>query len=217
MRMLLMIDQRRRPERNLWDAKTDFLPLRCSSVLVNQPAQHVVPNNRDGLVRRGWSEKCVRRSQFQAAVGPLLIVMLDVGAKHPLQVAPTPDENPVKALPASGKDPPLGEGIGFRRPHRRSYDPGALCFKDIVEGTTELGIPIVNQKARCGRSTGAASDRFLACWVIQAESGLALTPPRWTRLLASSMKKRTYKVFSRTVSTVKKSQAKIPWGWDRRN
>jgi hypothetical protein len=51
--------------------------------------------------------------------------------------------------------------------------------------------------------------RFLPCWVIQAESGWALTPARWTRLLESSMKKSTYRVFSPTVSTVKKSQARI--------
>jgi hypothetical protein len=35
-------------------------------------------------------------------------------------------------------------------------------------------------------------------------------PPTWTRLVASSMKKSTYRVFRNTVSTVKKSQARTP-------
>jgi len=43
--------------------------------------------------------------------------------------------------------------------------------------------------------------RFRACRVTQAESGWAVTPARWTRRAESSMKNRTYSVFSRIVST----------------
>lgn len=50
-----------------------------------------------------------------------------------------------------------------------------------------------------------------ACWVTQAELGFAVTPPKWTRRVPASMKNKTYRVLSHTVSTVKKSQAKTPW------
>jgi hypothetical protein len=39
--------------------------------------------------------------------------------------------------------------------------------------------------------------------------GFAVTPPKWTRRLPSSVKKSTYKRRSQTVSTVRKSQAMI--------
>jgi len=51
---------------------------------------------------------------------------------------------------------------------------------------------------------------FLACWVTQAESGLAVTPAATTHLVLSWMKNNTYSVLSRIVSTVKKSHAAIP-------
>ena len=59
--------------------------------------------------------------------------------------------------------------------------------------------------------------RFLACWVTQAESGWEVTPARCTRRVWSSMKNRTYNVFSRIVSTVKKSVARMPQAWALRN
>ena len=60
-------------------------------------------------------------------------------------------------------------------------------------------------------------DRFGACWVTQAESGRLVVPATWTRLVESSMKNKTYKVFSAMVSTVKKSHASAPLPWARRN
>src|SRR5712691_4661934 len=44
-------------------------------------------------------------------------------------------------------------------------------------------------KNRTGVSrSGRSYETFLACWVTQAESGLALTPATWTRRVATSMK-----------------------------
>src|SRR6266508_1275691 len=45
--------------------------------------------------------------------------------------------------------------------------------------------------------------RVAGCWVIQAPSGLAVTPARWTRRVASLMKTSTYNRRSQTVSAVK--------------
>jgi hypothetical protein len=49
--------------------------------------------------------------------------------------------------------------------------------------------------------------------VTQAESGCAVTPATCTRPVFSSTNNRTLSVLSRTVSTVKKSQAMILQAW----
>src|ERR687897_627024 len=69
----------------------------------------------------------------------------------------------------------------------------------------------------CLSSRRSAIDRFRACWVTHTESGRLVTPAMWTRLVATSMKNRTYSVFSNTVSTVKKSHASTPLPCVRRN
>jgi hypothetical protein len=56
-----------------------------------------------------------------------------------------------------------------------------------------------------------------ACWVTQAESGFAVAPARWTLLVPSSIHSRTNSVLRVIVSTVGKSQARMPWAWERRN
>src|SRR5205085_2721826 len=59
--------------------------------------------------------------------------------------------------------------------------------------------------------------RFRACWETHAESGWAVTPAMCTRRVWTSMKKSTYSLRSQSVSTVKKSQARMPWAWALRN
>jgi hypothetical protein len=56
-----------------------------------------------------------------------------------------------------------------------------------------------------------------ACWLTQRSCRFPATPPKWTRRLANSMKKSTYKRRSQTVSTVRKSQATIADACARRN
>lgn len=63
----------------------------------------------------------------------------------------------------------------------------------------------------------SAMARFLACCVTHAESGCAVAPTTCTRLVETSMKNKTESVFSRSVSTVKKSQARMPEACERRN
>jgi hypothetical protein len=53
--------------------------------------------------------------------------------------------------------------------------------------------------------------------VTQPPLGLAVTSARCTQRVSSSMKNSTYSRHSKTVSTVKTSQATIPAAWWRRN
>ena len=67
----------------------------------------------------------------------------------------------------------------------------------------------MRNRSSCSESS---RNRFLPCWVTHAESGFAVTPPRWTRLVASSMKNSTESAFRAMVSTVKKSEARMAPG-----
>jgi hypothetical protein len=60
-------------------------------------------------------------------------------------------------------------------------------------------------------------DGVPGCWVTHAESGFGVAPPRWTLLVPNSIHTSTYSVLSVMVSTVRKSHARIPAAWDRRN
>src|SRR6266511_3038859 len=51
---------------------------------------------------------------------------------------------------------------------------------------------------------------FRACWATHHPVGCGVTPARCTRRLPSSIKNRTYNRRRKTVSTVKKSQARMP-------
>ena len=56
-----------------------------------------------------------------------------------------------------------------------------------------------------------------ACCTVQSPVGLAVTPPRCIRRVPCSMKTSTYSLFSSTVSTCRKSTARIPAAWAVRN
>ena len=58
--------------------------------------------------------------------------------------------------------------------------------------------------------------RLRAC-TVHSPVGFAVTPPRCIRRVPCSMKTRTYSLFSSTVSTCRKSTARIPSAWARRN
>jgi hypothetical protein len=86
----------------------------------------------------------------------------------------------------------------------REIDP-----EDLLQVTT------ANDQPPASRSASTKS-RLRACWVTQALLGLAVTPARWTRRVSCSKKNGTQSRPSQTVSTVKKSQARMPAAWWRR-
>ena len=89
-----------------------------------------------------------------------------------------------------------------------------------VRNTSSNG-PEYLESRSCRRNRASSRrssiERSRACCVTHAESGCAVTPARWTRLVDSSMKNSAYSVFSRIVSTVRKSVARMPRAWARRN
>ena len=59
--------------------------------------------------------------------------------------------------------------------------------------------------------------RLRACCTVHSPVGFAVTPPRCIRRLPCSMNTSTYSLFSSTVSTCRKSTARIPAVWACRN
>jgi hypothetical protein len=100
---------------------------------------------------------------------------------------------------------------------RRADDLGTEPVPDIIEGPSELAVTIADQDRAAVASSSRVAARLRACWATQAPVGLAVTPARCTRRVRSWMKNSTYSRCRNTVSTVRKSQARMPAACWRRN
>ncbi len=59
--------------------------------------------------------------------------------------------------------------------------------------------------------------RLRACWAVHGPVGRAVTPRMWTRRVWISIAKNTYRRWRNTVSTCRRSHARIPDAWAARN
>ncbi len=133
-------------------------PSRCWLVFMDQSAEEVTPTQsaRDRSApwfrdhrRHGWDVT-------KAAVRTALVVMLDVALQDASEVLAADDQQLIKALPADGTDPALGDRVGVGRLHRCADDLGASRAPHIVERPGELGIPVADQEPpRCSLITEA--------------------------------------------------------------
>ncbi len=183
---------------------------------MDDPAQDVVPSNPRAIGRTGRRvEPLDRRLELKTSVRPSAVVVERVDAKDPLQVAAAEDEHPVQALGSDRTDPPIGNAFarGARIGVFTMLTPSERKISSKGLENLESRSRITNRMPR-SRSLTA---RFRACWVTHAESGFEVTPRTWTRRDATWITNSTYSVRSQTVSTVKRSSARIPWAWDLRN
>jgi hypothetical protein len=132
---------------------------------------------------------------------------------------------------ALGRQSAANPGTRRAVPIHRSAKPFALGACTGVSTTSASSDRNTSSKARqnlASRSRSRkrtrrprspnVSRRLRACWTTQAPSGLAVTPPKCTCRVSSSIKTSTYSRRSQMVSTVKKSQATMPaacsrWWW----
>jgi hypothetical protein len=132
--------------------------------------------------------------------------------------APTVWACPGRGALPDGPYPAFGDGVGVGRarigvqmlwtPVERQTSSNAL-----VNLVSRSRIRNLNAAARSPRSRR----RLRACWATHGPLGWAVTPAMCTRRLPSSMTNSTYSRRSQTVSTVKKSQARMPAACRRRN
>lgn len=58
----------------------------------------------------------VRGLECERSVWALVVVVVDVGAHDPLELAAVDGQEPVEAFASDGADPSFGEGVGVGRP-----------------------------------------------------------------------------------------------------
>src|SRR5215216_561737 len=76
----------------------------------------------------------------------MAVVVLDVEVQDVKKLPPPGDQEVVQALPAHGANPALGDGIGVRRLNRCEDDLGADRAPNVVEGSGELAVSVVDQE-----------------------------------------------------------------------
>jgi hypothetical protein len=98
-------------------------------------------------------------AEFQAAMRSCVVVMMNVGSKHRLEMPAPGDQQPVEALLFYCSDPPLRHRIRSRCSDGRANHFHAFGRKDLIEGTAELAVTVVNQELeRLGPSLEAERD-----------------------------------------------------------
>jgi len=101
---------------------------------MDEPAQHIPPLDTQAIGGLGGRIRPrVRRPEIKTAVGPLGIVVGDVGPKDPLQMSAAEHERPVEALGPDGPDPSFGEGVRPWSPDRGEDDLDAVACEHRVE------------------------------------------------------------------------------------
>jgi hypothetical protein len=94
--------------------------------------------------RSGWR---VGWLQGEAAMGPLLVVVLEVADEDAAEMALVVDEDPVEALAADRADDAFGVGVRDRRAHRRQDHSDTFDREDLVKDAGELRVTITDEDA----------------------------------------------------------------------
>jgi len=79
-------------------------------------------------------------------VGTMAVVVLDIEVQDVKKLPPPGDQEVVQALLAYGANPALGDGVGVGGLDRRHDDLGADRAPDVVEGSGELAVSVVDQE-----------------------------------------------------------------------
>jgi hypothetical protein len=123
---------------------------------------------------------------------PLLVVVIDVGTQNPVEVAIACDQQPVEAFGSHGPDPALGDRVGSGRSDRRLDDLDAFGREDLVEGSGELAISVVNEETNGAGSLIERETQIAGLLDDPGRVGVGGAACQWTRRVESSMKNKTY-------------------------
>jgi hypothetical protein len=103
------------------------------------------------LADRSWVDEVETRRwcgrfQFERAVRPVGVVVLDVDAQHTLALSSARDQQPIEAVAADRADPAFGEGVRVGCPIPGADDLDALGPEDFVERAAELAVAVPDQE-----------------------------------------------------------------------
>src|SRR5438874_136362 len=108
-----------------------------------------------------------RRPLRKRAMWTVLVVMADVGAHDPLEVAAAEDQKAVEAFASQAAHPALRMRLRFRRLYRRPNYPNTLGAEHLVEATRELAVAIAHEETHRLLLLGERHHQVRACWVTQ--------------------------------------------------
>jgi hypothetical protein len=135
-----------------------------SVVLVDEAAEPVaaanlaVKRSRRSLVGFG-------RREFEGAMRPLAVVVIDIDPEHAFEVTAVEDQQPVETLRADGPDEALGDGVRLRRPHRRLHNPDGFAAAGApgspVAPRIQTGAWVTQQASNLGLDFSDQGVRFV--------------------------------------------------------
>jgi hypothetical protein len=191
----------------------------CAFVFVDEAAEDVTAAELscDQRLRFAIALWALGRRQVEAAVGTMVVVVPDVAVEDTKEVAAAGEQEMIQAFPAHGADPALGDGVGVRRLDRRTDDLRSDRAPEVIEGPGELAVAVAEQEPDDSGLLIERRDEVAGLLRDPGAGGLAVTPARRTRRWCSWMKNSTYSRCTNSVSTVRKSQARMPAAWRRRN
>lgn len=131
------------------------------------------------------------------------VVVVDEPGKHPLQMAATKNDQPVKAFAAGALHRALRVTIRNRRLQWRTDDSHDFGSEDVLDREGKLLVLIADQELDRQSEMFEAPAQISQRRVTQAWLRLAVTPKLTIRRRPRSMKKRTCSDLRFQVSTVK--------------
>jgi hypothetical protein len=147
----------------------------------------------------------------------MAVVVPDVDVQDANKL-PTPgDQEMVQALSAHGANPALGHRVGVRRLDRCQDDLGTEPVPDVVEGPGELAVAVVDQELDGGGLLLERGDEVAFLLGDPGAGGVGGDTSEVDSSGVQLMKNSTYSRCRNTVSTVRKSQARMPAAWRLRN
>ncbi len=153
------------------------------------------------------------RPLAQSLVWPRVLVVLHELTEHVLQVVTTQDQQVFQALAPGCPCPSLGERIRQGRPHRQPDYFHPLAPEHLIEGRENLASRSRSRNRGLSSPSAIRHASCRACWATQAAEGLAGAASQVDATTAQlDVRNSTYRRWSQTVWTVKKSVARI---WSR--
>jgi hypothetical protein len=186
-------------------------------VFVDQSTEPIAASDaKRGRRRRGW-KRLERRCLVQCSVRPVGVEVRHVLGQHRRKLALVEDQHPIQQLAAYGADPAFGDCVRAGRLHRGAQDADGLAGEHGIENGGELAVAIPDEEPEpsravaevhqevagllgdpgSGRVCGDAQQVHAASGVLDDEQNIERCPG--------------------SVSAQKKSVARMPCAWARRN
>ena len=119
-------------------------------------------------------------------VGSVPVVVVFVGLEDVSCVGLSRDEDVVEEFASDGADDPFAVGVHPRCPWCAFDDAEVVGLEDGVERLAVLAVAVAEQERRDSVRVLRSEARFLACWVVHACVGWAVTPVMCRRLVPCS-------------------------------